>query len=586
MLAGMTLCHGQFGIRFDDDSFTARGYQAVYSFQSGQLLMMTDTSQARHEGYIFINPETGDVLSSFFLDSRHGAQLSPDGTELLMAGSDGTVRTIARYSPSSLELVERVGINLGDNLASTDGIGGNFEPTPDGHFIFNGTDTPDGVNFIARFDREFNQLWARSFQFEGAYALPGVVAYPLAGGHVGFFAFFNRLNPVTSQAEIIDVFGLLDGETGDLVWTFTYRPPLGGINNRIEDFRYTFGSDGSFFAHAAAIIDISNPTAPVDRSAAKVLRINADGSLAYSKTVTLPDSVVTGENYMDGYTLLHYTYNDEDSTQFVVLDASGNVTGNTSIDFHLSAGDGDLTATRRAGTDIAFVRAEFSPGGHTLARLDLSDGSMEFRQLPPELPGNPVYEAVGGVDAYPAAPYNTPESFPSVSTVLAAELVTGFNPNFRLDLIELPSDGSFPECITYTPSTISPGTALTVESSDIEFIDLESGWTVSEYPGLPGLSPSDVAPDLQPMTPVVETLCEDDSSGGDTISISFVRTGPGTAELSFETTDGVTYAIQRTGVMDGETPFADLQSVEGDGETSTTEVQLSEDQEYFRVIIP
>ena len=583
---GIASVHGQFGIRIGDSSFTAKGYQAVYPFESGQLLIMTDNSPARNEGYIFIDSATGELISSFSLDSRHGAVLTPDSEELLMAGSDGSHRTMARYSPSTLELIERVGINLGDNLANTSGIGGNFEPTPDGHFIFNGTDLPGSVNFISKYDHTFNQLWSKSFQYNGQFSLTGVEAYPLPDGDIGFYVFFNALNPQTSRLEITDVFGLLDGSTGDLKWTFTYQPPLGAINNRLEDFRFTFGSDGSFFAHAAVQIDISNISAPLDRSRAKILRINSDGSLAYGKTVQLPDAVVLGENYMDGPALLHFSYNDEDNTQFVVIDSSGNLMGTTSVDNHLSAGDGDLTATRRSGSDFAFVRASFSPGGENLARINLTDGSMEFQQLPISFPGNPVYEAVGSISAYPVAPFNSPGGFPSVSPVLAAEVLNGLSQDYRIDIIELPTDGSFPSCITYTPSTIVQGSALSVELADIEIIDLENGWEVSEYSGISGFTPSDVSPDLAALNPDIQILCEDDGSGPQDIHVNFVRTGPETGELSFTTVSGTSYSIQRSGILDGQSPFSDMQTVVGTGDVFTMTIPLSDDQEYFRVIIP
>jgi hypothetical protein len=586
MAAGITSAYGQFGIRFGDESFTAKGYQAVYSFESGQLLMLTDTAPARQEGYIFVDPTTGSVLSSFLLDSNHGAQLSPDATELLMAGSDGSLRTVARYQPTTLELIDRAGISLGDNLANTAGIGGNFEPTPDGRFLFNGTDLPGSVNFMMMHDREFNQEWATSFQYEGQFSITGVEAYPLAGGDIGFYVFFNSIDSQTAQVKIVDVFGLLDGESGELTWTFTYQPPLGTIGNRIEDFRFTFGSDGSFFAHAKAIIDISNITAPVDMSAAKVLRLNPDGSLAYSKSVRISDAVVVGEDYMDGPVLLHYSFDDEDSTQFVVLDSAGNVTGTTAVNNHLSAGDGDLTATRRSGTDIAFIRATYSPGGPTLARLDLTDGSMEFRQLPQEFPGNPVYEAVGSVSAYPVAPFNTPSGFASVSSVLAAEVVNNLASDFQIDLVELPEDGGFPECISYSPASMTEGTPLSIDVVDVEIIDLETGWTASPYGGLPGFGDSDVEPELLAMEVMVEVLCEDDGGGADSVELTLVQTGSDTAELSFQSKAGVNYTLQQVNVIDGSTPFSDQQVIAGNGDVVTVEISLGTDPEFFRVVIP
>lgn len=124
LITGLTCGYGQYGVRFDDASFTAKGYQAVYSFESGQLLMLTDTPTARQEGYIFIDPDTGEKLSSFLLSNNHGALLTPDGEELLVAGSDGSSRAMGRYNPANLEVIQSVVIKLGDTLANTTGIGG------------------------------------------------------------------------------------------------------------------------------------------------------------------------------------------------------------------------------------------------------------------------------------------------------------------------------------------------------------------------------------------------------------------------------------------------------------------------------
>ena len=100
-MTSLSLGYCQFSVRFDDESFTAKGDQAIYSFQSGQLLMLTDTPGARQEGYIFPDSNTGEKLSSFLLDNDHGGLLTPDGSELLIAGRDGSLRTMGRYNPTT-----------------------------------------------------------------------------------------------------------------------------------------------------------------------------------------------------------------------------------------------------------------------------------------------------------------------------------------------------------------------------------------------------------------------------------------------------------------------------------------------------
>ncbi len=585
-LAGFQTAHAQFGVQFSDPSFTAKGYNAVYSFESGQLLMLTDDNQARREGYIFVDSKTGAKLSSFFLDNGHGGLLTPNGDELLIAGSVGSIRSMGRYDPTTLSLTEKVQINLGDTLANTVGIGGQFEPTPDGSFIFNGTDLPGAVNFIAKYDREFVQLWATGFQFNGTFSRIGVEAYPLPGGDIGIFVFFNEQNPDTGRIQPVDIFGLLNGETGGLKWTFTYRPPVGAIGNRIENFRFTFGSDGSFFAHAAATIDISNITAPVDTSKAKVLRINPDGTLAYSKILAVDGAEVVGENYMDGYALLHFNFDGERKTQYVVLDSSGAIQATTAVDGGLSAGDGDLTATRRSGTDFAFVRASFSGGQETLARLNLTNGEMEFQRLPNPFPGNTVYEAVATSGSYPVAPYNTPGGLSSVSRVIASETLNQLSSNFRMGFAELPSDGGFPTCITYTPSTLGTTTPLPAVVSETEIIDLTEGWTTSAHGGLSGLGAGDLSPDLTPMSVTVEVVCEDDGVGGGITAPKIIvsRLNSSQVELRFDTVAGLSYEIVRSGALGGNGGFATLQNVSGTGSPFAVTVTSDSSAAFYQVI--
>lgn len=434
-----------------------------------------------------------------------------------------------------------------------------------------------------KYNRDFEQLWATSFHYNGSFSPVGVEAYPLPNGDIGFFAFFNQINPATGALEIVDVFGLLDGLTGEKKWTFTCRPPLGALNNRLENFRFTFGSDGSFFAHAAVQIDISNINAPVDFSSARILRLKPDGTLAYSKTIKVTDAVVLGEHYMDGYAMLHYSFDDEAKTQFVVLDASGNLTGNTAVDYHLSSGDGDLTATRRSGSNYAFVRASFSPGGETLARINLEDGAMEFKQLPSPFPGNPEYEAIGALSSYPLAPFNTPREFSAVSHVIAGEILNALTSDYRMEIIELPVDGRFPDCITYTPSPITLFSPQSVSMADVDIIDLEDGWSTGTHGGLSGFTEGSLSPQILPMDVTVQVVCEDD--GGGAPGISFVKISPTMGELSFQTSAGSTYTIQKAGVMDGVSPFVDLQQVIGDGQMFSLEIPLGLDQEYFRLQI-
>ncbi|MGE3308841.1 MAG: hypothetical protein AB7O66_02640 [Limisphaerales bacterium] len=588
-LSGLESVHAQFGVQFADSSFTARGYNAVYSLESGQILMLTDDSPARREGYVFLNSDTGAKLSSFFLDSSHGALLTPDGGQLLIAGSQGSIRTMGIHDPTSLEMIRRVQINLGDTLANTVGVGGQFEPTPDGQFIFGGVDLPAQVNFITRYDREFGRLWGTSFQFNGSFAVTGVETYPLPGGDVGFYAIFNLPDAASGGIRPTDVFGLLNGATGELKWSFSYKPPVGAIGNRTEDFRFTFGSDGSFFAHAAVVVDISNIGAPIDTSRAKVVRIQPDGQLAYSKTLSVDTASVVGEDYLDGQALLHFSFDDGRKTQFVVLSPSGAVQASAAVDGDLSSGDGDLTATRRSGTDFAFVRASYTGGQETLARLNLTNGDLEIRRLPNPFPGNPVYEAVGTSDAYPVSPFNTPRGIASVSKVLASETLNQLSSSFRMGFVELPRDGSFPTCITYTAATLQSTTPLPAVVVDSELIDLENGWTVSAYGGLAGFGAGGPAPDLTPMGVTVEVVCEDDGGGVVAPKLIVSRLNSTEFELSFDTVAGLDYEILRAGGLGGGGGggggFSTLQNVSGTGAPFKVTIASDAGAAFYQVLV-
>ena len=282
--------------------------------------------------------------------------------------------------------------------------------------------------------------------------------------------------------------------------------------------------------------------------------------------------------------MLHFSFDDEDKTQFVVLDANGNVTGNTAIDSKLSGGDGGLTATRRSGTNIAFIRADMTGGQETLARLDLTNGDIELRRLPSAFPGNPVYEAIGTSGSYPVAPFNTPGGLSSVSRVLGAEILNSLSSDFQMELIELPVDGSYPTCITYTASSIPLITPLPTSFGSAEIINLDDGWSTSGYSGPNGLKTSDISPELVTMNVAVEVICEDDGGGIVAPAVSFVKTSPTKGELRFDTTAETIYKIQRVGVLNRVDAFEDLQTVPGDGQMFSLEITLDGGQEYFRVV--
>ncbi|NUN03100.1 MAG: nickel-dependent hydrogenase large subunit, partial [Bryobacteraceae bacterium] len=114
------------------------------------------------------------------------------------------------------------------------------------------------------------------------------------------------------------------------------------------------------------------------------MRIAPDGTLAYSKTLTVPGAVFEWQYYLGDRALVYYVFKEggADRVQFIALDGSGNLTGNTALNCKLrGSGQIKLTAARRSGTDFAFARLEcgLTTGSpeQTLARLNLN-----FERLP------------------------------------------------------------------------------------------------------------------------------------------------------------------------------------------------------------
>lgn len=509
LLFNLPFTYGQWSVRFADPSFTNKGILEAYSYQSGQLFLLTDTEKARHNGYIFVDPETGAKLSSFLLGENYGALLTPDNANLLIAGDEGTIRNIGKYDPETLALIEGVEVDLN----TTGGKGGQFEPTPEGKFAFIGSDVPAKVGFVSKYDpysnSPFEKLWTTGFSFKGLGGL--FEGYMIPNGDVGIFSFYQFLNGAGTGYEIYDVWGLLAAETGEFKWTFTFQPPLNTPGQRLELLRYTFGSDGSFFAHAAAQIDFTNIGAE-DFSKAKIFRIKPDGTLAYSKLLTVAGATVKGEYYFDGYALLYYTLDEGDHTQFIVVDPDGNVTGNAAISQKLSSG-GDVTAALRSGTDFAFIRMSLTNGEETLARMNVTNGEMEFMKLPPASAflGGGEFRVVTTPEGDPNSPFFDAYGFPGISGSLAVNVLNPLTSDFKVDLIQLPVDGSFPSCVNYTASAATPMDPLPFVLSDETIVNLEDeAYTASAHDGLPGLAAFDGAPglDLTSMDPTVEVICQ------------------------------------------------------------------------------
>lgn len=435
--------------------------------------------------------------------------MTPDKTNLLIAGDEGTIRTIGKYDPATLAFIEGVQVDL-NNLG---GKGGLFEPTPEGKFAFIGSDVPGKVGFVSKYDpfsnSPFEKLWTTGFSYKGLGGL--FEGYVIPNGDVGIFSFYQLQNGAGPEIEVFDVWGLLGADAGEFKWTFAFQPPLNAFGQRLEFLRYTFGSDGSFFAHAAAQLDLLNIGAE-DFSKAKIFRIKPDGTMAYSKLLTVAGATVEGEYYFDGYALLYYTLDDGDHTQFIVVDPNGNVTGNAAITQKLSSG-GDVTAALRSGSNFAFIRMSLTNGEETLARMNVTNGEIEFMKLPPSSAflGGGEFRVVTTPRGDPNSPFFDAFGFPAISGSLAVNVLNPLNSEFKVDLIELPVDGSFPSCVNYTASAVTPMDPLPFTLSDEIIVNFEDeAYTASAYEGLPALVAYDAAPglDLTSMDPAVTVICE------------------------------------------------------------------------------
>lgn len=503
----------QFGKTFAATAYVPPTVNGAYSYDSGQLAVLLETTPAGDEAHLFVDNQTGRLLGSLRLDFNHQALLHPGGAEILVTGSTTVpdppgasqpVYFAGRYHATTLQ-------PIGERQLAVDRTSGynlSGQVSPDGEFVFFGSHGTELVILIARYGTDFTPQWGAALTYHGELQLLGPSVYPLANGQTGFGMYFRKLNPDGTATDSY-VLGLLDA-TGALKWTAVAKAKVAGLTH--EDFRFVFGLDGSFFASKETINFLSPDTDKV-----ALMRIAPDGTLAYSKTLTVPGAVFEWQYYLGDRALVYYVFKEggADRVQFIALDGSGNLTGNTALNCKLrGSGQIKLTAARRSGTDFAFARLEcgLTTGSpeQTLARLNLLTGAMELRKLPQPLPGVEAYEVI----TTPKGDANGHNSSASALAALTTAIVSVVNVaggGSKVGLYELPADGDFPSCLPLRASSVTPATPRAVQLTDAPHLDLSDGATVVSR-AMPGMTTPLALPTIQ-ATPVTESTLRSDEGG-------------------------------------------------------------------------
>jgi hypothetical protein len=329
-----------------------------------------------------------------------------------------------------------------------------------------------------------------------------------------------------------NVVGLLNGTNGSLKWSGVYTTSQTGLTS--EDHRFIFGADGSLFLSIKTVNLLASATDTL-----RVARVRPDGSLAYSKTLSLPGAIHEHQFYLGSQALVYYTHQQggTDAIQFVVLDADGNVGANAALNAKLrGSGQIKLSAARREGTDFAFIRLEcgftgFTLPEHTLMRLNLSSGAMEFRKVPTPAPGVETYDVVTTPNGDALSPHNNFRGLAAVTTAMVGSTQVAAGGS-RVAFYELPSDGSLPACMPLSPSSVTAGSTVTPQLAAAVHIDLTDGATVTSRT-MPGMIQATALPTLQ-ATPLTETvICPDDGGGDAAPTLAIRASGPGEVTVSW-----------------------------------------------------
>ncbi len=573
----------QFGRTFSSSSYVPPTVNAAYAYASGQLAAVLETTPAADEAHLFVDQETGRLRGALRLDTAFRALVAPGAEEILVTGAttvpdppgaNQPVYFAGRYDAATLAPIAERQIDVDRD----DGFNLVGQVAPDGQFVFHGTQAIELVNLIARYRADFTPRWGVALTYHGEPMLPGPMVYPLANGQTGFFLYFRKLNP-DGTATDSHVLGLIDA-AGALQWTAVVKTEVAALT--YESFRFVFGSDGSLFGSKETMSLLGAETDTV-----RLFRLTPAGALAYSKTLTVPGGAFEWQYYLGDRALVAYIFQQggADRIQFIALDASGNVSGNTALNCKLRGGGQiKFTAARRAGTDYAFIHMEcgfttLSPQ-QTLARLHLPTGAMEFRKLPQPLPGVETYEVV----TTPAGdPYGHNNSFPAMVgvTTTIMGILNQAGGGSRVGFYELPANGDFPSCLSLGDSAVTLGTSLAVQLNDAPHVDLADGATVVAH-AMPGMTAPRTTPTLL-ATPVTEsTLCPDDTGTLPEVELDIVRVGQEEAEVRVPTATGFRYVIERSAAFTGWTEAA---ATDGTGSLFAHRISLTGTGAFFRCVV-
>ena len=532
-LFAVETARAQFGKKYTASLFTPPTVDGARYYGSGQLFALAHMNASNERAYVFINNTTGERQAVFRLTtqaSRHGALVSPDGCEILVAGSETTnsqpVFFAGRYNATNLAVIGQMQINTN----STGGFNLNGEVSPDGNFLFGGVNTLLAAHVVAKYGTNFLPKWGTTLKYHGAYALGGTEVYPLPNGDVGFSFVFQGFGGAGFL--YTNVVGLLDGNSGLLKWSGTTIASQTGTY--ADEVKLVFGPDGSLLITKERISFTSGSTNYIG-----VARVNPNGTLAYSKTLTVTGAAYELSCYLGGDAFFCFLFNSggNDRVQFVVLDENGNVNVNNALNCDL--GSRGLTAARREGTEMLFVRMQCNiipTPEHSLIRINLTNGVMDLRKLPAPGLGVEEYNLVTTPEGDSFGEQFSPPGFAAVTTAIVGD-TDGLGGNGSVGFYELPCDGSFPTCISLTTSSVNAGTPLATSLANESHINLADGATAGTN-AMPGMTTPLHTPVLQSLTVTESTICPDDGAnctpaGGDTPVLTIGHAPPGQATISW-----------------------------------------------------
>lgn len=567
----------QFGKTFASPDVVSPTLNAVHQRDGGPITVILETDPANDDAYWVIDGTTGARRTAFRLDRRHGALNSPDGREIRVAGAQQTtdlqpVLFAGKYDATTLQAIAEMQLGIDKNS----GYNLTGEVTPEGRFLYRGSLGPLEVNVVGKYDDAFSAQWGAALTYRGQFQPLGAEAYPLSGGPVGFLVEF----PEATATGLLrnHVVGALHGDTGAPLWSAvveTRQTPTA-----FDDFRFVFGDDGSFFA-LRKTVDLVQPAEGIVLTA----RVRADGTLAYAKQVSFPGAVLHGQYFLGESTLFYLTFREAgaDRLQFSVLDENGQPGATVALKCQLRGSGSDrITAARRIGTEVVFLRFEAAVPGQspqqTLARWNLKSGAIDLRRLPTTLLTGSRFDVVTTPAGDFHSPFDNAAGIPARTTALTSILTNPLGGPGTLAIYELPRNGDFPACLDLTPSPILPGTPVPPSLADSPLVDLSRGATVVPHT-MPGMVPALLRPTLTALTATETTLCPDDPETA-VPTLAVLRQGTDRLEIRIPTEAGLRYRLEDSEDL---THWKELQSREGSGIPWLADAPIDAERRFFRV---